>query len=140
MWNETENPAFSKNLYFWHSWRSKLSIMNSFKRSKYQIWKIISLYFWINFNFWPLEMLIFDILALQKCQKYRFWQLWYIEIHQKSNFSHVKSCLNKWKQKSSASIIQARSERGSRRLLRERSSEISKNGKGNSLSYTSAWK
>jgi len=35
-------------------------------------------------------------------------------------------------------LIQARSERGSRRLPRERSSEISKNGEGNSLSYTSA--
>ena len=37
-------------------------------------------------------------------------------------------------------FFQARSERGSRRLLRERSSEISKNSEGNSLSYTSTWK
>ena len=35
-------------------------------------------------------------------------------------------------------VIQARSERGSRRLPRERSSEISKNGEENSLTYTSA--
>ena len=37
-------------------------------------------------------------------------------------------------------IIQARSERGSRRLPRERSSEISKNCLRKSLLYTCAWK